>query len=188
MSSRIILIFLSFILILAACKKWEDKAATPDSHFVNHYCNDPEAVNYNWNFPGTPDNTTCFYPTEVFTGNYLLLDTVYYSAKYTFKEVDSVLLNLNASSRTKLEVKALKGWCPGKVLNFTADRFFKAIADSLKLLPDSTALNGQLFCRDRDTLSGFILRSRSDSTRIRINFTVVTDTGISYHVGTAIKQ
>jgi hypothetical protein len=185
--SRNVLIFFSFLLLLASCKKWEDKAAPGDNRLGSKkYCNDPGAVNYNWDFPGIPDNTVCFYPTDVFNGRYLILDSIFYTAGYAYARTDSIILNLVPQSRSKLQVTALKGWCPDKILNFTADRFFKATADST-LLPDSVVMTGQLFCRDKDTISGFISRKQADSNHIRINFTVLTDTGISFHVGTGTK-
>lgn len=168
-----------------ACMKEDPGVANQydSSLFNTPYCNDPEAINYNWDFPGTPDNSICFYPTDVFAGTYLFDDTIYNEAY----ERDTILqyqIVIRAYSNTRF---ALVGFC-GDSIKLTADRFFKATIDSTLNTIDQTPLNGQIVCRTVDTISGTINTSFADSTRIRINFNVASDTGLNYHVGTAIQQ
>jgi hypothetical protein len=177
-------VILTLAVALYSCKKWKDEAPTPDDRLTRPYCNDPEAINYNWDFPGKPDNTTCFFPSDIFSGTFSFTDSVYngdlqYDTFYTYN------ITLTSVSKSKFTVG---GFCQGgKALNFTADRFYKSSADSL-MMPDSTFLKGQIGCRTTDTLSGTILADSKGDKTLRINFTILTDTGTAYHMGTAIKQ
>lgn len=173
------------LMLFAACKKAEDKVGINDDRLNDRtYCNDPSAVNYNWGFPGKPDNSICFFPTEVFKGTYQLADSMF-DVNYIFTGLRTITLNIAASDYTRLTVT---GFCnDNSSLLLTADKFFKASVDTT-IYVDSIKMGGQLLCRPVDTLSGVITTSRGNDTSIRINFTVVSDTGISYHIGTAIKQ
>ncbi len=173
------------LMVFSACKKAEDKVGLADDRLNDRtYCNDPSAVNYNWGFPGKPDNSICFYPTEVFKGSYLLEDSMF-DVNYIFTGMRTITLNIQANDYTKLTIT---GFCnDNSSLQFTADKFFRASADTT-IFVDSVKMGGQLLCRPVDTLSGLITTSRGNDTSIRINFTVISDTGISYHIGTAIKQ
>jgi hypothetical protein len=64
---------------------------------------------------------------------------------------------------------------------------YRADVDSTIQVTDTTFDYGQFFCRSLDTLSGSITKDRYDSTRLIIDFKVVSDTGVNYHRGTAIK-
>lgn len=181
---RRLLVILIVAISLYSCKKWEDEKPAQDPRLTRPYCNDPEAVNYNWDFPGVPDNTRCFFPTEVFNGTYSFTDSLFsgdleYDTFYTYN------ISLIARSKSRF---VISGFCPGgKELAFTADRFYRASADSL-MLPDSSFISGQIGCRAIDTLSGMITKDPKEDNKLRINFTVLSDTGTTYHIGTAIKQ
>jgi hypothetical protein len=179
------------VLALASCKKYEDKVGVAGDQLTNSYCNDPEAVNYNWGFPGKPDNTLCFYPTDSLIGTYFFRDTIFYSQDMKFTRVDSFEIALELIDRTRFRFRPLKNsvFCSDDVVNFKADKFFKATADST-WLPDSVQIPGQaLKCRRQDTLSGFITTTSQHDKKIKINFTVISDTGskLTYHIGTATK-
>lgn len=182
---RRFLVILMVVVTLFSCKKWKDEQAVTDPRLTRPYCNDPEAVNYNWDFPGKPDNTTCFFPTDIFNGAYTFTDSVYsgdleYNTSYTFN------ISLIPQSKSKF---LLSGFCNGgtaKNLTLTADRYYKAAVDSL-ILPDSSFMSGQVGCRPIDTLSGSII-GEANKNKLRISFTVLSDTGTTYHIGTAIKQ
>lgn len=190
--SRIATIFILAFCVLASCKKYEDKVGNPDERLNNsHYCNDPEAVNYNWGFPGVPDNTICLYPTHFFGGKYTLVDTIYYSNEFKLARVDTLTIQLDSINRQFLQFRAVGSnnvWCTDKFLTLTADRFFRANVDSL-ILPDSVKLNGQVYCRN-DTISGSITTSQNDPMHLHLDFTVISDTGsgLTFHKGTATKQ
>src|SRR5690606_14578068 len=84
----------------------------------------------------------------------------------------------------------IAGFCATKNLIFSADRISEiAYADSTYMLNDTTKAYGQPFCRTQDTLSGTITKSTLDSLShdLQIDWKVISDTGINYHRGTAIK-
>ena len=187
------LIYVAIILSVSvfSCKKWTDPHSPSDPRIDGRkYCNDPDAVNFNWGFPGTPDSTTCIYPSDIFSGSYVFVDSIY--------DLNDILDTLNSKTSYTLNVYSINknkfavlGFCgPNDSLKFTAERTsFRALADSNIKINDSTLGYGQLFCRMVDTVSGFFTKSQTDSThQIRINLKVVSDTGINFHRGTAYKQ
>lgn len=172
------IVWLMIILAgMASCKKYEDTPGPTDPRLSRPYCNDPRAVNYNWGFPGTPDNSKCFYPSDVFAGTYLYTDSVY--------DGSSVLRLVNTYHITFTKVTdsslTLAGLCPTGTLSFRANRTLRADADS-------TVPNGQLLCRPQDTVAGNIIRPSMDSTFLNFNLSVISDTGVYYHRGSAVKQ
>lgn len=170
----------------ASCKKWEDKAGSGDDRLNRPYCNDPEAANYNDDFPGTPDSTVCYYPYEFFVGTYSFSDSTYYSNEYLYGQTLAYTFNIRRNGNDKRKL-LLSGFC-GTDISFTSDKYLKAFADSTEKTGDSTKLPGQLVCNPPDTLSGYMAVINRDSGILRINFTVLTDTGIVYHTGRAIRQ
>ena len=168
---------LILLVLLSACKPYEDPQPIDDPRLNNPYCNDPAAVNYNWNFPGVPDNSVCFYPSEVFEGNYVWYDTV----------LDNNLLPISWDSTnitlTKVDTTSLQltGKC-GYTLNLTAGRF-------LAITIDSIIGNGQEFCRMGDTIVGSGLKSGVvDTTTFTLNYEILSDTGNSTHKAFFLKQ
>lgn len=167
-----------------SCQKDKDpQGQADDPRLQRPYCNDPQAVNYNWDFPGVPDNSLCFYPTEVFEGRYSFEDTQYYSAEYFPKGVESYTLELEASDQTRM---VLKGFCSsGQGFTLRASRFYRATLDSMVL--DSLSLGGQLFCGTKDTLSGYIQYLEGEPAAIQVRFRQGTDTNAIFHTGTAYR-
>lgn len=182
--NRRIWLILVVLVALASCKKWKDEPAVEDERLNRPYCNDPEAVNYNWDFPGKPDNSICVYPTEIFSGAYRFTDTIL-STDYEYDTFYVYDITLEPQSNSKF---IMKGFCRNGTgaLNFTADRYYRASADSV-MFPDSTFMSGQLACRSLDTLSGTIAQDPSNNKNLKINFTVLSDTGAFLHIGTAVK-
>src|SRR4051812_10618768 len=71
-------VILLLLALFMACKKDADPSAPrPGALDTTFYCNDPDAVNYNWGFPGTPDNSKCYYPSDIYAGTYSFTDSVY---------------------------------------------------------------------------------------------------------------
>ncbi len=172
-----------FVGLVFSCKKWEDPKAVDDPRLTTRYCNDPVAVNYNWDFPGKPDNAVCFYPSDLFAGTYVYRDTVYNVAKQLFLSADSLTLNIAKISNTQINVAGL---CPSGKLILTAGATFGATVDTT--VGDSlTAYPGQIMCRILDTVTGTFTRDRIDSSVVYISLTVRSDTGITTHSGRAIK-
>ena len=171
-------IFAAAMLVFASCTKYKDTPGDPNNPLLNRpYCNDPEGVNYNWDFPGKPDNTTCLYPTDVFRGEYVYTDSIYDgSQKFLRSEVRDI--SMTASSKTKL---IIAGLCASSSLTFTASRRLRADADTISFA------YGQPFCRAQDTLSGAINRPNL-SGPVSFNLIVGTDTGTFYHRGAAVRK
>lgn len=179
-----IAIYISGLLLFMACAKSDPFDKADEDQFGNRYCNDPIAINYNHGFPGTADNTTCIYPTDVFTGTYLLKDSIY-DADFNLDTILDFMVRFHRVSLTQLK---LSGFClNGDTVRLTADRYYRAAVDST-LLPDSSMMEGHVFCRAIDTLTGTINKYKDDSNKIRVSFIIASDTGINYHVGTGIKQ
>lgn len=174
-----------FLALLGGCDKWEDPAPGDHPGLNNPYCNDPEAINYNWGFPGRPNDSVCIYPTDVFKGTYSFRDSIYLPDG-SFDSLGSLVtytLQIHPLTRQKM---AITGWCPSLTdsIKMTADRFFRASIDTLDGLAQ-----GQTMCRILDTATlGTLARSATNDTFLTIDFTVVSDTGVRFHRGTAVKQ
>lgn len=183
-------VVLLLTIVAAGCEKWVDQKAEEDPRINERaYCNDPEAVNFNWNFPGKPDSSTCFYPSDIFKGTYLFVDSVYNGDNIfdSARSTTTYTLTLMPYSHNHF---GLIGFCGNEPLKFTAERStYRANADSTIQISDTTFDYGQYFCRTQDTIAGFIFKDRNDSSsRLFIEFSVRSDTGLNFHRGTAIKQ
>ena len=176
---RICCFVIASLVIIASCKKWSDPAPTNDPRLTNPYCNDPDAVNYNWGFPGKPDNSVCFYPTDIFKGTYAMVDSIYSTRDGYYLKRDSVTLQIYALSKNKL---AITGFCSGDTLKFTAGTNYIATVDSL--IGDTTTNRGQYWCRRVDTAAGTVTYNKLDSV-LYFNLLVTADSGQTNHVGKA---
>lgn len=173
------------LVLVYACTKQEPFDTPTDEQFDTRYCNDPVAINFNQGFPGTADNSTCIYPTDVFKGTYLLRDSIL-NGEF---ELDTVLEYIVTFHTISLTQTRLSGFCiNGDTVRLTADRYYKAGVDSTLLLPDSSMIEGHVFCRGLDTIKGGLTKLGGDTDRIRVNFIIASDTGINYHIGTGIKM
>jgi len=159
----------------------------------NKYCNDPQAVNYNVGFPGLPDNTLCFFPTQLFKGNYLFIDSVL-DKDLKFKSADSFNIQMIALNNVRIAFVGFCGKGSTDTIYLTANKYYKAVPDSTNG-PYDTKLNGYLVCGDGqkgpDTLTGYMQKYNTDSNKVLIRFNVnKVDTTLktNYHYGTAIKQ
>lgn len=178
MSYRYIIIILLTVTGFLACQKYSDPQGKSDPRLTRPYCNDPVAVNYNWDFPGVPNDSVCFYPSQVFSGTYSFQDSIYLPDN-KLAEVVPVTMKLWALTRTNI---GITGFCAnGDSLHFTASRYYTAANDTLLGL-------GVPFCTSMDTLTGTLTKSQANDTIMVVDFMVVTDTGYTYHRGTAYKQ
>ena len=172
-------VLLLLLIAAASCKKYTDEPGQGDPRLTRKYCNDPEAVNFNRDFPGTPDNSVCYYPADAFKGTYTFIDSIYSGTKLQAER--TLQLQLTAGSKVKFTVLGLCGNGSG-AMTFTANRQLRAVADT------TITGKGQLFCRSRDTVSGTLTQSLTDSTRLQFSLNVVSDTGTTLHRGTAYRQ
>jgi hypothetical protein len=183
-----ITIILSVLLLswtVSSCKKWEDPVSQEEPRLSNTYCNDPEAINYNWGFPGKPDNTVCVYGADLFAGNYTFNDTVHKVVNDLFLYADTRYLKMTKITNTRLRVD---GFCePGVELRVTARSAYRVTVDST-FVDSLTERGGQLLCRREDTVSGSFTRDKVDSSLVYISLTVISDTGVTTHIGRARLQ
>lgn len=181
----ILLLLAVGITVFVSCAKYKDPKGYTDPRLTNPYCNDPNAVNYNVGFPGKPDNTLCFYPRDLFVGNWYFHDSVL-ASNGLFIFADSYTLKITAVPNSYTKIFAT-GFCGSVGISLTAAPTYIATVDTL--IGDSvTIAQGQRLCRLADTVSGTFTRSESDSTLITISLQVISDTGLTTHVGTARKQ
>ncbi len=180
------LLFLVCVGVFFSCAKYSDPKPVTDPRLTNPYCNDPNAVNYNWGFPGKPDNSICFYPNQLFEGKYEYHDSVFLASNGFFIYTDSLTLNIYSLSQTKI---AVTGFCSnGDSMILTASPTYVATVDTTE--GDSTLINwGQHYCGIGDTVSGTIIKDRLDSpTVLYIQLHVAADTNVvTIHAGTARK-
>lgn len=170
---------------IVSCKKWQDPVSQQNPQIANPYCNDPDAVNYNWGFPGKPDNTVCFYASDLFQGTYKLYDTVYDPKSDLFLSADSMIITVSKIAKKKVSVA---GMCiDGQKITFSTQAAYLASSDTT--VGDSLTLHpGQFFCRTQDTVTGTLMRDKVDTSLIYISLTVVSDTGTTLHVGRARRK
>lgn len=166
------------LVSMVACKRYTDPDPFTDDRLTNPYCNDPSAVNYNWGFPGKPDNSVCVYPTQLFEGQYIVNDTVWSTTQAPLL-VSEFPLTITAIDTVKLQ---LKGFCDTVIHTARASRF-------LQFNLDTVVGYGQQYCAGKDTLmvsgsKAFI----SDTNGFDITYTLFTDTGVVQHRGRATKQ
>ncbi len=181
--------FISFLLIVScsiffSCAKYKDSKAGSDPRLTNPYCNDPNAVNYNWGFPGKPDNTICFYPADLFKGVYLFHDSISIQSSGLFIYADSLLLTISGIPNSQTKISIL-GFCPNGIgLTLTANTSFSASVDTTE--GDSVTNWGQQFCSLGDTVNGTVTKDRINDSLMYFSFQVASDTGvITMHIGSA---
>lgn len=162
---------------LSSCEKWKDPQPQ-DLGLTRKYCNIPSAINYNREFPGVEDNTTCIFPSDPFIGNYVYEDSVYIDGVEGSIPWGTIHFSILKKDSTKFE---LKDYCGSRNLMFTANRYFHAVTDTL------LTKGVQLYCRDLDTLQGTLDYRGSDSS-LYIEFTVKSDTLTAVHRGRAYKK
>jgi len=183
----IAVLFLVGVEVFFSCAKYKDPKPYTDPQLTNPYCNDPVAVNYNWGFPGKPDNSICFYPNQLFAGTYVYHDSVYLTASGLFIYTDSLTLYIYSLSHTAI---AVVGFCSnGDSLILAAGPTYVATMDTTE--GDSTVINwGQKFCSLGDTVMGTITKNRIDTpSQLYFNLQVASDTGVlTTHSGTAILK
>jgi len=174
---RNLILFSLVLFFFTQCKKYKDPDPFTDPRLTNPYCNIPSAINYNWNFPGIPDNSTCIFPAQIYNGTYFYRDS-FYNERETLVGKDSFDIQFDDIDTTQL---LITGFCNALSLKAKANRF-------LKFQLDSNTNKGQLFCRTKDTIAGNGYSTHINDTLIHLSYTILTDTGIVYHTGIATKK
>ncbi len=179
--------FLGCIIVILSCSKYKDPPTTGiDDRLDRHYCNDPRAVNYNWGFPGIPDDDICIYPVDSFLGAWIFTDSVSIEGGDSI-QVQTKMLQFTSTEDTVLTHMAMTGLCGPSAIYVTANKHGLASVDSL-----SEMMAGQFFCNETDTLTGTIIFNTDTLAAptgiLLINFSVSSTEGILHHRGTAIRQ
>lgn len=171
-------------VVLFACSKYKDPPpAGYDDRLTKPYCNDSKAVNYNWGFPGIPDNSVCIYAVDSFTGNWIFKDTVLLPNNDIAEIVDRNITFTPTEDTIKIHL-AVTGWCGGNVpFYITANKYGRADVDSIP-----AGVPGQLLCVSTDTLNGFFNKRIYGPDTMKIELTITNAAGTRYHKGVAIKQ
>ena len=171
-------LFVIVLFFVTGCEKYKDPAPFSDPRIVNKYCNIPSAINFNWDFPGIEDNSTCIFPAQLYNGIYKFYDTTYGSVGDTIA-TDSFLLTFTQIDSTRLRIE---GFCTGTPITATANRFYKFTIDSL-------VKNGQILCGSADTIEGMGTKADIyDTTTLRMSYEISNDTLKIRHAGMGIKQ
>jgi hypothetical protein len=174
-SLNIIASFVAVTLLLTNCKPYKDPAPV-DLGLTNPYCNNPFAVNFNWGFPGKPDNSVCIFPAEAFAGNYKLYDSITASTGVSsFNDSSSItLIQTNDSTLT------LTNHCAGNSYVVRATKTLQFYVDSV------TAL-GAPFCNG-DTIAGLARKLNLADSIITYTYDLHNNGNQVKHKATLIKQ
>jgi hypothetical protein len=165
------------ILFFCSCKRYKDPAPFTDNRIHTPYCNEPAAINYNWDFPGIPDNKVCIFPAQIFKGYYFYRDTVLDNTGLV-TATDSFPISITQIDTTHLNIV---GFCGAKIHTAKANRFYTFTLDSL-------IGNGQNLCTTNDTIWGKGQKTGiGDTTLIKFFYTTLQNHDTVSHYGTATK-
>jgi hypothetical protein len=171
-------IFLCIMCIYAISSCTKPDPAPQDLGLTNPYCNVPTAVNYNWGFPGKPDNSTCIYPAQIFAGTYIFKDSIldnlgiylpYDSSIISIVKIDDTTVKINGQCTSSLQLSA-------------------KVNKNYRLILDSVQYNGQVFCNNTDTINGYIQKLNPFDSILTYNYNIINSSTIIIHKGTLIKQ
>lgn len=184
MTNYIHAVWAGCLLLLTACSKSGDKKGPDISDQLNRkYCNIPGAVNYNWNFPGIEDNSTCFFATSFYEGNWMFVDTVK-SHDETVIRIDTLGLSFQKIEQDLTYQKMhMTGWCGTESLIIDVDRFYLARTDSF-----DNNQGWQKICNNRDSVFVEMRKSIYDTTQLTINIIQYLPTSVLYHSGSGIRK
>jgi hypothetical protein len=175
----------SFFIIIAClssilgCTKWTDTQNAIDPRLTQKYCNDPFAVNYNWGFPGMPDNSTCVFPSDVYVGTYVFHDSIY-SIANVLVDTNQVVLRVYKMKVDKVAILGFK--------NLSDSIFVSVLKNGNGSIDSLHNLPGQVLLSSLDTINGTCFKYITDTLRLKINWKTNTNMGIYFHKGSAIKQ
>ncbi len=167
------------IFAFASCTKGEDTASPDISDLLtNRYCNNPNAVNYNWNFPGIEDNATCFFSYYFYEGDWIFIDTIRRSDS-SIVGVETYYLNFEKIiPDTSESLMAMSGWCSSASLIIHVDRFYFARTDSF----DNNG-GWQKMCSNSDSIFVQMRKDIVDTTALDINIQEVKNNETFFHRG-----
>lgn len=166
-----------------SCSKVEEQQS-PDisGQLTSHYCNDPDAANYNVGFPGIPDNSVCVYPYDKFLGEWEVHDSIF-KADSSFHEVIIRHFNIQAATfDTNKTAMMIHDWCSTPIEIF-CNKYGKAYIKNMLDYPDSA----QVVCSNDSIMGTFTLINNEDSA-MRISLINKNTVGHFFHKSTAVKR
>jgi hypothetical protein len=174
-SVKVLSLLVIIITNLIACKPYKDPAPK-DLGLTNPYCNNPFAVNFNWGFPGKPDNSVCIFPAQVFAGTYKLYDSITSNNAATiFNDSSTIsLVRINDSTLT------LSNHCAG-------NNYVVRATKTLQFYVDSSTMLGAPFCNG-DTIAGLARKLNINDSIVTYTYDLNNNGGIVKHKAILIKQ
>jgi hypothetical protein len=168
---------LGLIITFFACKKYKDPVNPPLNNLTSKYCNNPKAINYNWGFPGSPDNSICIYPADLYAGSYIFYDSLL-DASGLYLPFDTIAVTITKLNDSSISINGLCG-----TTNFTAT----ALKNNRFNL-DTTAQIGQIYCSGADTINGFATKWLWNDSNFKFTYLLINGVNIKEHKGYFIKQ
>ncbi len=170
-------ILTGLLLLVWGCTKYKDPAPQ-NLNLTNKYCNLPNAINYNWGFPGTPDNTVCIFPTDEVTGSFTFYDSLLDATGILlpYDTFDVLITKINDTSIN------INGWC-NNTKSITAK-----VKRNLRFSLDSNTDLGSLLCANTDTISGSGIKNNIGDSIINFSYKLHTSTNLQIHKGVFIKK
>lgn len=175
-----------FMLGFISCDRYEDKTLQDwDDQDNSYYCNQADAINYNWGFPGLINDSICIFPNEVFEGTWYLTDTIF-NDTLGIEQIQErwVTIDWVADDTISYKLKMM-GFCEeDQPLYFDANRFMLA-----NIVDDLEDTNGQLYCDLTSSISGNIRKDNIDSDTLYLQMLQQTNTDLLFTIkGRAIKN
>lgn len=172
LKNRILTLGLIAMVLISSCEKYEDSSQNDWKVDENQeYCNHPDAVNYNWGFPGVINDSICIFPNEVFEGQWYLTDTLF-NDTLGVEAIRERFIDIQWVPEDSIEYKLrLSGWCDNEhELYLDANRFLLAsVIDELEDYP------GQWDCDLTSSISGTIRKNNFDADTLYLQMIQQTD-------------
>jgi hypothetical protein len=166
------------LLIAPSCKRYKDPTPITTDKLTQHFCNNPKAVNYNWGFPGIADSTLCFFPADLFIGNYTYYDSLLDDANGIYLPFDTMDVTIAKINDSSIQ---LIGLC-------LATPFSAKATKNYRFTIDSTTAFGQVFCSNADTMNGTGIKVQFNDTNFVYNYQLVNNGKTTMHKGWLIKK
>jgi hypothetical protein len=176
---RLVTFIMLYTIIIIGCVKYKDPTPITTDKLTTPYCNILTAVNYNWGFPGVPNNSICTYPADLFLGTYIFYDSVL-NAVAEYVPFDSNIIEISKVSDSTI---LIKGLCGSNSSTFSA----KATKNYRFSLDSNTTL-GQVFCSNNDTINGFGMKNFYNDSNFKFSYNLINNAIITEHKGTFKKQ
>jgi hypothetical protein len=174
----ILLLFCFFAVFFSSCKPYKDPAPIITNVLTTHYCNNPKAVNYNWGFPGVADDAICFFPADLFVGQYTYYDSILDVGSSLYLPFDTVDITIAKLTDSTIHIL---GQCVTVPLSAKASKNYRFALDSTTYL-------GQVFCGGGDTINGAGTKIQFNDTNFVYQYQLIKNGNLLNHKGWMIKK